>query len=207
MTKNPLAGKPALAGPLVDVPRLVTAYFSEVPDAAVPEQRVAFGTSGHRGSSLACTFNEAHVLAITQAICEQRQRAAVDGPLFLGIDTHALSEPARGERARGAGRQRRRGHAGAGRRVHPDTGGLARDPHATTPAASADWRTASSSPPRTTRPRTVASSTTRPTAVLRIPTSRRRWRRARTSCSTGGLAGVQAHTRQAGPGRIDHPPP
>ena len=95
MTKNPLAGKPALAGPLVDVPRLVTAYFSEVPDAAVPEQRVAFGTSGHRGSALARTFNEAHVLAITQAICEQRQRAAVDGPLFLGIDTHALSEPAR----------------------------------------------------------------------------------------------------------------
>jgi phosphoglucomutase len=95
MNKNPLAGKPALAGPLVDVPRLVTAYFSEIPDAAVPAQRVAFGTSGHRGSSLTRTFNEAHVLAITQAICELRTARAVDGPLFLGIDTHALSEPAR----------------------------------------------------------------------------------------------------------------
>ena len=95
MNKNPLAGKPAQAGPLVDVPRLVTAYFSEMPDAAVPEQRVAFGTSGHRGSSLTRTFNEGHVLAITQAICELRQARATDGPLFLGIDTHALSEPAR----------------------------------------------------------------------------------------------------------------
>ena len=95
MIKNPLAGKPALAGPLVDVPRLITAYFSEMPDAAVPEQRVAFGTSGHRGSALARTFNEAHVLAITQAICEQRRQGGIDGPLFLGIDTHALSEPAR----------------------------------------------------------------------------------------------------------------
>ncbi|HEY1491950.1 MAG TPA: phosphoglucomutase (alpha-D-glucose-1,6-bisphosphate-dependent) [Steroidobacteraceae bacterium] len=95
MNKNPLAGKSALAGPLVDVPRLITAYFSLVPDVAVPEQRVAFGTSGHRGSALACTFNEAHVLAITQAICEQRAAHSIDGPLFLGIDTHALSQPAR----------------------------------------------------------------------------------------------------------------
>jgi phosphoglucomutase len=95
MKTSPLAGKPAQAGPLVDVPRLVTAYFSEVPDAAVPEQRVAFGTSGHRGSALTRTFNEAHVLAITQAICELRRARATDGPLFLGIDTHALSEPAR----------------------------------------------------------------------------------------------------------------
>jgi phosphoglucomutase len=95
MKNNPLAGKPALAGPLVDVARLITAYFSGIPDAAVPEQRVAFGTSGHRGSSLACTFNEAHVLAITQAICELRAARRTDGPLFLGIDTHALSEPAR----------------------------------------------------------------------------------------------------------------
>ncbi len=95
MKKSPLAGKPALAAPLVDLPRLITAYFSQVPDAAVPEQRVAFGTSGHRGSSLSCTFNEGHVLAITQAICEQRAARSINGPLFLGIDTHALSEPAR----------------------------------------------------------------------------------------------------------------
>jgi phosphoglucomutase len=95
MTTNPLAGKPATAAPLADIPRLVTSYFSEVPDAAVAEQRVAFGTSGHRGSALTRTFNEAHVLAITQAICELRHARGIDGPLFLGIDTHALSEPAR----------------------------------------------------------------------------------------------------------------
>src|SRR5580698_10111085 len=95
MTSNPLAGKPATAAPLADIPRLVTAYFTQVPDAAVPEQRVSFGTSGHRGSSLATSFNEAHVLAVTQAICELRQARGTDGPLFLGIDTHALSEPAR----------------------------------------------------------------------------------------------------------------
>jgi phosphoglucomutase len=95
MKTHPLAGKPAQAAPLADIPRLVTAYFSEAPDPSVPEQRVAFGTSGHRGSALTRTFNEAHVLAITQAICELRAARSIDGPLFLGIDTHALSEPAR----------------------------------------------------------------------------------------------------------------
>jgi len=91
---SPLAGKPADASILVDVPRLVAAYFSERPDPAVPEERVAFGTSGHRGSSLDRAFNEAHILAITQSICEHRKRRGIDGPLYLGIDTHALSEPA-----------------------------------------------------------------------------------------------------------------
>jgi phosphoglucomutase len=89
-----LAGKLADPGTLVDVPRLVSAYYSEVPDAAVPAQRVAFGTSGHRGSSLRVAFNEAHILAITQAICSYRNRQEITGPLFLGIDTHALSIPA-----------------------------------------------------------------------------------------------------------------
>src|SRR5689334_10383783 len=79
---------------LVNIPRLITAYFAERPDPAVPEQRVAFGTSGHRGSSFDCAFNEAHILAITQAICFYRQQQGIDGPLFLGMDTHALSEPA-----------------------------------------------------------------------------------------------------------------
>jgi phosphoglucomutase len=79
---------------LVDVPRLVSAYYSEVPDAAIPGQRVAFGTSGHRGSAFQKTFNEWHVLAITQAICRYRAQQGIDGPLFLGIDTHALSLPA-----------------------------------------------------------------------------------------------------------------
>jgi phosphoglucomutase len=88
------AGQPAEPADLVDVPRLVTAYFAEHPDPAVAEQRVAFGTSGHRGSSLTASFNEDHILATSQAICEYRARAGYTGPLFLGVDPHALSEPA-----------------------------------------------------------------------------------------------------------------
>ena len=94
MTISPLAGKPAPASMLVNVPRLVSAYYAEHPDAGVAAERVAFGTSGHRGSSFARTFNEAHILAITQAICNYRASNGIGGPLFLGIDTHALSEPA-----------------------------------------------------------------------------------------------------------------
>jgi phosphoglucomutase len=92
---SPLAGKPAPQDLLVDVPRLLSAYYTGVPDPSVPAQRVAFGTSGHRGTSFALSFNEWHVLSITQAICTYRKRQGIDGPLFLGIDTHALSEPAR----------------------------------------------------------------------------------------------------------------
>jgi phosphoglucomutase len=91
---SPLAGKPAPASMLVNVPRLVTAYFSGKPDPAVPSQRVAFGTSGHRGSAFNNAFNEAHILAISQALCDYRRRAGIDGPLFIGIDTHALAESA-----------------------------------------------------------------------------------------------------------------
>jgi phosphoglucomutase len=94
MTTSPLAGKPAPLSILVDVPKLVTAYYTGRPDPANPAERVAFGTSGHRGSSFDNAFNEGHILAITQAICEHRRQKTVDGPLFLGIDTHALSEPA-----------------------------------------------------------------------------------------------------------------
>ncbi len=94
MTVSPLAGKLLLPSALVDVPRLVTAYFTQTPDPADPAQRVAFGTSGHRGSSFDCTFNESHILAISQAVCQHRRAAGVDGPLFVGIDTHALSRPA-----------------------------------------------------------------------------------------------------------------
>jgi len=93
MTISPLAGKPAPPSMLVNVPRLVSAYYTGVPDPTIPAQRVCFGTSGHRGSAFLNTFNEQHVLAITQAICRHRERHAA-GPLFLGIDTHALSEPA-----------------------------------------------------------------------------------------------------------------
>ncbi|MGB7757276.1 MAG: phosphoglucomutase (alpha-D-glucose-1,6-bisphosphate-dependent) [Salinisphaera sp.] len=92
---SPLAGKPAPRDLLVNVPRLVSAYYTGLPDPGVPAQRVVFGTSGHRGSSFALSFNERHVLAITQAICDYRKSQDIDGPLFLGIDTHALSEPAR----------------------------------------------------------------------------------------------------------------
>ncbi len=91
---SPLAGKPAPASLLVDVPKLLAAYVDLRPDPAVRAQRVAFGTSGHRGSSFARSFNEWHVLAISQAICEYRKRHGIDGPLFIGVDTHALSQPA-----------------------------------------------------------------------------------------------------------------
>ncbi|MGO8822227.1 MAG: phosphoglucomutase (alpha-D-glucose-1,6-bisphosphate-dependent) [Desulfomonilaceae bacterium] len=94
MKVSPLAGKSAEISMLVDVPRLITAYYTEAPDPSDPEQRVAFGTSGHRGSALEKSFNEWHILAITQAICLYREQQKIDGPLFLGMDTHALSVPA-----------------------------------------------------------------------------------------------------------------
>jgi phosphoglucomutase len=94
MKIDPHAGLPAENSVLVDVPKLVSAYFSEKPDPSVPSQRVSFGTSGHRGSSLNRSFNEDHILATTQAICLYRKNQGTDGPLFIGIDTHALSVPA-----------------------------------------------------------------------------------------------------------------
>jgi phosphoglucomutase len=94
MTVSPLAGKPAPESILANIPRLVTDYYALEPDPAETSQKVAFGTSGHRGTSLECSFNEEHVLAITQAICLHRRQQGIDGPIFMGIDTHALSEPA-----------------------------------------------------------------------------------------------------------------
>jgi len=94
MKISPLAGKPAPPALLVNVPKLVAAYYTNVPDPSVPGQRVAFGTSGHRGSSFETSFNEWHVLAISQAICEYRAGQGINGPLYIGIDTHALSQPA-----------------------------------------------------------------------------------------------------------------
>ena len=82
MALHPLAGQPPTPSMLVDVPRLVTAYYTEKPDASVAAQKVSFGTSGHRGSSFLSSFNEGHILAITQAICQYRQKNGVDGPLF-----------------------------------------------------------------------------------------------------------------------------
>ena len=94
MNISPLAGMPVDPAALVNVPNLITAYYSEIPDPSVPEQRVVFGTSGHRGSAFEKSFNEWHILAISQSICLYRKQQNIDGPLFLGMDTHALSIPA-----------------------------------------------------------------------------------------------------------------
>ncbi|MBV9613442.1 MAG: phosphoglucomutase, alpha-D-glucose phosphate-specific, partial [Acidobacteriaceae bacterium] len=94
MGNEPRAGKPAQAADLVNIPRLITSYYALKPDAREKTQRVSFGTSGHRGSSFSFSFNENHILAITQAICRYRKEQGTTGPLFLAMDTHALSEPA-----------------------------------------------------------------------------------------------------------------
>jgi phosphoglucomutase len=94
MAVSPLAGKPALKSMLVDLVRLERDYYERQPDVADANQLVSFGTSGHRGTSLDGTFTEAHILAITQAICEFRAKQGTNGPLFMGKDTHALSAPA-----------------------------------------------------------------------------------------------------------------
>ena len=91
---SPRAGQPAAAEDLADIAKLVTAYYALHPDPGEVAQRVSFGTSGHRGSALRATFNEDHIVATTQAICEYRAREGIEGPLYLGADTHALSEPA-----------------------------------------------------------------------------------------------------------------
>ena len=169
MKVSPLAGQPAPASMLVNVPRLVTAYYAEHPTRASRRERVAFGTSGHRGSSFARSFNEAHILAITQAICAYRQTQRIDGPLFIGMDTHALSEPAFVSAlevlaANGVEVMidRDRGYTPTPVISHAILGyNRGRQPA---------WRTASSSRPRTTRPRTAASSTTRRPAARPTPT-------------------------------------
>ena len=94
MALHPLAGQPAPESILENIPRLVSLYYALEPDPAVAAQRVAFGTSGHRGSSASCSFNEKHILAISQAVCEYRAAQGINGPMYVGIDTHALSEPA-----------------------------------------------------------------------------------------------------------------
>ena len=94
MPVSPLAGQPAASAPLIDPARLIDAYYAIQPDPGVAEQRVSFGTSGHRGTALQGSFNERHILAITQAICAYREQQRISGPLFIGIDTHILSEPA-----------------------------------------------------------------------------------------------------------------
>ncbi len=94
MKIHPLAGEAAPKSVLANIPRLVSSYYTHQPDVSEPTQQVAFGTSGHRGSSLKNSFNQDHILAISQALCEYRTSQHIDGPLFMGMDTHALSEPA-----------------------------------------------------------------------------------------------------------------
>jgi len=165
---NPLAGHPAPAAALVDVPKLITAYYSERPDPAIAAQRVSFGTSGHRGSSFDISFNELHVLAISQAICEYRRRRNIDGPLFIGFDTHALSAPAFASALEVL--------AANGVELMISSGGE----YTPTPAVSHAILTynrgresgladASSSPRRTILPMTAVSNTTRRTEGLPTP--------------------------------------
>ena len=94
MAVQSLAGQPVPESLRTNIPRLVADYYTLTPDPGTPDQAVSFGTSGHRGSSLSASFNEAHILAVTQAVCEYRRSKGFDGPLFVGMDTHALSEPA-----------------------------------------------------------------------------------------------------------------
>ena len=128
MNVSPLAGKPAPESILVDIPALITAYYTELPDPGVAAQKVAFGTSGHRGSSFDRSFNEKHILAITQAICLYRKQEGTDGPLYLGMDTHALSTACPGDGVGSAGGERGRGPDRAEQRIYPHSRHLPRHP-------------------------------------------------------------------------------
>ncbi len=170
MNISPFAGKPAGPQQLTNIPRLLTAYYVNRPDPGVREQRVSFGTSGHRGSAFDTAFNEWHILAICQAICDYRTSKNINGPLFLGIDTHALSEPAFASTlevlaANGVN------VCGIASRATPPPPPFPTPFSLTTGGAKAVSPTASSSPRPTIPPPTAATSTTRPTAARPTPTS------------------------------------
>ena len=181
MPTNPAAGRPASQSDLVNVPRLVTAYYAERPDLGIPEQRVSFGTSGHRGSSFDHAFNEWHILAIAQAICLYRKQAGIDGPLFIGADTHALGGARVCQRTGGPRGQRCSGHDFERPGVYADSRGLTRDSELQPRTKERGWRTASSSLRHIIRRRTAASSTTRPTAGPRAARSPHSFRPRQTS--------------------------
>ena len=152
----------------------MTAYYTGVPDPEDPDQQVAFGTSGHRGSSLRTAFNETHILATTQAICDYRREQGYDGPLFIGRDTHGLSEPAWATALEVLVANDVTVLVDAADGYTPTPGGLARDhPGQRRAAPGPGWPTASWSRRRTTRRPTAASSTTRRTAARPTPTRRR----------------------------------
>ena len=182
MAISPLAGKPAPKEMLIDVAKLEKEYHERKPDMSDPNQRVQFGTSGHRGTSLNGTFTEAHILAITQAICEYRRGQGTDGPLFLGKDTHALSDPAQRTALEVLAANGVSHRHPARRRRDADAGDLARHPHLQSRPQGPPCPTASSSRRRTTRRRTAASSTTRPTAAPPTPTRPSGFRTGPTPC-------------------------
>ena len=174
MSQHPRAGQPAQPSDLVDLDALLRAYAEIHPDPSDPAQRVAFGTSGHRGSAFKAAFNEDHILATTEAICRYRASkgytgTAVHRPRHARAVGAGLADRARGPRRPRRGRACRRA-----RRVHAHARGVPRDPRREPGlrAGQAGSPTASSSRRRTTRPRTAASSTTRPTAARPTPTSR-----------------------------------
>jgi phosphoglucomutase len=170
MQTDPRAGQPADPSMWVDIPRLMTAYYTRRPDASMPEQRVAFGTSGHRGSAFDCAFNEDHMLAITQALCEYGRWRRINGPLFLGIDTYALSESAFATALEVLAAHEMEVRIDDREGYTPTRSSPTRSsPITTEDAAPGAWPTESSSHPPTTRRRTEASSTTRPPGVRRTP--------------------------------------
>ena len=161
---SPLAGKPAPPELLIDVASMEKEYYEHKPDVSDPNQLVSFGTSGHRGSPLNGTFNEAHILAITQAICEYRRRQRIDGPLYTGKDTHAVSAPAQRTALEVLA-------ANCVETIIQENDGVTPTPVISRAIlvcnrATITSRTGSSSRLRTTRPRTVGSSTTLPRAGL-----------------------------------------
>ena len=184
MPISPLAGKPAPPEMLVDLAKLERAYYVSDPDMSDANQRVSFGTSGHRGSSLTGTFTEAHILAITQAICEYRQSKGTTGPLYMGKDTHALSAPAQRTALevlaansvetiiRAATTPSRRPRSSPARFSFTT---------AAEPRVRGASPTASSSRRRTIRRKTAASNTIRPTAARPTPTSPNGFRTAPTN--------------------------
>ncbi len=184
MALSPLAGKPAPASMLMDTAALERAYYDHTPDLSDPTQRVAFGTSGHRGSPFAGNFTEAHILAITQAICEYRAANSISGPLFMGQDTHAASAPAQRTALEVLA-------ANGVRRTFSEMMALrprrsSRAPSWCTTAIHNGVRpTASSSPHRTIRPKMAALSTTHPKAARPTPPLPNGCKTAPTNCCAG----------------------
>ncbi len=203
---HPLAGKPAPAEILIDVDRLIDAYFTKQPDVEDTEQLVSFGTSGHRGSSLAGSFNEAHILAITQAICEYRQQEGITGPLFLGKDTHALSRPAEHTALEVLAANSVQTIVQRGDGYTPTPLDLAPDPGAQPRTSAWPGRRHRGHARRTTRRPTEASSTTRPTAARPTPTSRPGYKTAPTRFCARATAEIRRIPIETGAQGIHHPP-